>query len=928
MIGKVFSRIFGTHNERELKSLAPIIDMIEALEDEYRALSDEALKAKTVEFKQRLRDGETLDDILPEAFAASREASDRVLGMRPFHVQLIGGLVLHQGRIAEMKTGEGKTLVAVMPAYLNALAGKGVHVVTVNDYLARRDSEWMGKVHRFMGLSVGLIVHGLSNSERREAYASDITYGTNNELGFDYLRDNMALYKKDMVQRGHVFAIVDEVDSILIDEARTPLIISGQGDESTEMYTKVNDFVLKLKKTVFATIDEKAQEDEQLDADYVVDEKAKSATLTARGIKKAEQHFGLENLADLDNSTLSHHINQALKAYGTMQCDVDYVVKDGEVIIVDEFTGRLMIGRRYSEGLHQAIEAKERVEVARESKTLATITFQNYFRLYAKLSGMTGTALTEAEEFGAIYKLDIIEIPTNRPLIRIDNPDVIYKNENGKYRAIIDQIEVCHEKGQPVLVGTVSIEMSELLASMLKKRGVPHNVLNAKHHEKEAEIVAQAGKVGAVTIATNMAGRGTDIVLGGNPEYLAKHDMKKAGLTEELINEATGFAETNDQEIIDARKMFTEKLDKHKTVTSIEADKVRETGGLFILGTERHEARRIDNQLRGRAGRQGDPGETRFYIALTDDIMRLFGSERIMGMMDALGLEEDMPIDKKMLSNAIESAQRRVESRNFQSRKSVLEYDDVMNTQRTIVYDQRRKVLDGEDITGNIQTMISENIETTVNAGFQDKNTITDRTEFAEVLLPLEALFLHKGEIKLPSEGFDRDALEELLQEKAAAAYQAREAEFGVAPGSEIPLMRELERVIMLRVVDEFWMDHIDAMESLRDSVRLRAFAQTNPVDEYKREGFDMFEEMIGGIKEEVVRRIFTVRIRKEESLERRGVARNFRASAQNVGGDASVKRQPVKKGQKIGRNDPCPCGKKRPNGLPMKYKDCCGRNI
>ncbi|MCL2221320.1 MAG: preprotein translocase subunit SecA [Oscillospiraceae bacterium] len=926
MIGKVFSKIFGTHNDRELKSLAPIIDEIEALEDEYRKLSDEQLKAKTPEFKKRLEDGETLDDILPEAFAAVREASDRVLGMRPFHVQLIGGAVLHQGRIAEMKTGEGKTLVAVMPSYLNALAGQGVHVVTVNDYLARRDSEWMGKVHRFMGLEVGLIVNGLTNDERRKAYAADITYGTNNELGFDYLRDNMALYKMDMVQRDHVYAIVDEVDSILIDEARTPLIISGQGDESTEMYTKVNDFVARLKKKVYATIDEKAQEDENLSADYVVDEKGKSATLTARGIKKAEQHFSLENLADLENSTLSHHLNQALKAHGTMQKDVDYVVKDGEVIIVDEFTGRLMVGRRYSEGLHQAIEAKERVEVARESKTLATITFQNYFRLYEKLSGMTGTALTEAEEFGTIYKLDIIEIPTNRPLVRIDNPDVIYKNENGKFNAIIKQIEECHKKGQPVLVGTVSIEKSELLASLLKKKGVPHNVLNAKLHEKEAEIVAQAGTVGSVTIATNMAGRGTDIVLGGNPEYLAKRDMKKAGMSDETINEATGYAETDDEEIIAARKMFAEKMETHRSVTSVEADKVREAGGLYILGTERHEARRIDNQLRGRAGRQGDPGETKFYIALTDDIMRLFGSERVMGMMEALGLEEDMPIDKKMLSNAIESAQRRVESRNFQMRKHVLEYDDVMNTQRTIVYNQRRKVLDGEDITQNIQTMIDETVETAVNAGFKEHETIKDRSELTELLQPLEALFLQKGEIKLPTEGFDKEALEELLLDKASAAYKAREAEFGSSPGSDVPLMRELERVIMLRVVDEFWMTHIDAMESLRDTVRLRAYAQTNPVDEYKREGFDMFEEMIGGIKEEVVRRIFTVRIRKDEDLQRRGVARNFRASAQNFAGPASRGGKQSNKALKIGKNAPCPCGKKRPNGLPMKYKDCCGR--
>ena len=922
----IFSKIFGSYNDRELKALVPIISKIESLEDEYRALTDEALKAKTPEFKKRLQSGETLDDILPEAFAAAREASDRVLGMRPFHVQLIGGIVLHQGRIAEMKTGEGKTLVAVMPSYLNALAGNGVHVVTVNDYLARRDSEWMGKVHRFMGLSVGLIVHGLDNSERRASYASDITYGTNNELGFDYLRDNMALYKHDMVQRGHKFAIVDEVDSILIDEARTPLIISGHGDESNELYTKVNDFVARLKKTVFATIDEKSQEDEKLDSDYVIDEKAKTATLTARGISKAEQHFSLENLADLENSTLSHHINQALRAHGIMQRDVDYVVKEGEVIIVDEFTGRLMLGRRYSEGLHQAIEAKEHVEVARESKTLATITFQNYFRLYDKLSGMTGTALTEAEEFGAIYKLDIIEIPTNRPLVRLDNPDVVYKNENGKYKAIIDQIEECNKKGQPVLVGTVSIEKSELLSAMLKKRNVPHNVLNAKHHEKEAEIVAQAGKVGAVTIATNMAGRGTDIMLGGNPEYLAKTDMKKAGMTEELIAEATGFAETDNEEIIEARRMFAEKHSKHRAITSVEADRVRESGGLFILGTERHEARRIDNQLRGRAGRQGDPGETRFYIALTDDIMRLFGSERIMNMMDTMGLEEDMPIERKMLSNAIESAQRRVESRNFQSRKAVLEYDDVMNQQRTLIYDQRRKVLDGEDVTQNIQSMISDTIETAVGAGFGALERISEPAQLAEALKPFEALFLRKGEIKLPASGFGKDELEGLLEEKAKTAYAAKELEFGNAPGTEMPIMRELERVIMLRVVDEYWMEHIDAMESLRDSVRLRAYAQTNPVDEYKRDGFDMFEEMIGGIKEEVVRRMFTVRIRKDESLERRGVAKNYNASAQNVGGDGTVKKQPVKKGQKIGRNDPCPCGKKRPNGLPMKYKDCCGR--
>jgi len=929
MLNSVLAKVFGTHNDRELKTLMPIINKIESLEDEYRSLSDEALKAKTVEFKKRLEEGETLDDLIPEAFAASREACDRVLGQRPFHVQLIGGVVLHQGRIAEMKTGEGKTLTAVMPSYLNALTGKGVHVVTVNDYLARRDSEWMGKVHRFLGLNVGLIVHGLTNNERRASYNADITYGTNNELGFDYLRDNMALYKHDMVQRGHIFAIVDEVDSILIDEARTPLIISGQGDESTEMYTKVNEFVARLKKTVFATIDEKSQEDETITSDFVVDEKAKTATLTARGIKKAEQHFSLENLADLENSTLSHHINQALKAHGTMRRDVDYVVKDGEVIIVDEFTGRLMLGRRYSEGLHQAIEAKEHVVVARESKNLATITFQNYFRLYAKLSGMTGTALTEAEEFGTIYKLDIIDIPTNRPLIRIDNPDVVYKNEDGKYRAIINQIETCYKKGQPVLVGTVSIEKSELLSSLLKKKGVPHNVLNAKHHEKEAEIVAQAGKVAAVTIATNMAGRGTDIMLGGNPEYLAKTDMKKAGLTDELIAEATGFAETADEDIIEARKMFAGQMAKHRAVTSAEAEKVKEAGGLFILGTERHEARRIDNQLRGRAGRQGDSGETRFYIALTDDIMRLFGSERITGMMDTLGLEEDMPIERKMLSNAIETAQRRVESRNFQTRKSVLEFDDVMNTQRTLIYNQRRKVLDGEEITQNIQSMISDAVETAISAGFGELDHINEQAQLVEVLKPLEALFLRRGEIKMPAPGFDRAVLTALIEDKARAAYALKEVELGAAPGSNVPIMRELERVIMLRVVDEFWMEHIDAMESLRDSVRLRAYAQTNPVDEYKRDGFDMFEAMVGGIKEEVVRRMFIVRLKKDETLQRRGVARNLNESAPSDAGagNGAVRRPPVKNGRKIGRNDACPCGKKRPNGLPMKYKDCCGRN-
>ena len=691
-------KLFGSHSDHELKRIYPIADKIEALEPQMQALSDEELRAKTDEFKARYQAGEDLDKLLPEAFAVVREAAWRVLGMKPFRVQLIGGIVLHQGRIAEMKTGEGKTLVAVLPAYLNALAGEGVHIVTVNDYLAKRDSEWMGKVHRFLGLSVGLIVHGLTADQRRAAYAADITYGTNNEMGFDYLRDNMAIYKQQMVQRGHAFAIVDEVDSILIDEARTPLIISGQGDESTDLYRKADDLVRTMKKVVVASVDEKQEEDENLDADYVVDEKARTATLTARGTAKAERFFNLENLSDLENSTLAHHINQALKAHGVMKRDIDYVVKDGEVIIVDEFTGRLMLGRRYSEGLHQAIEAKEHVDVQRENKTLATITFQNYFRLYGKLSGMTGTALTEEEEFTAIYELDIIEIPTNKPVIRKDWPDVVYKNEAGKDRAIIEQIIACHEKGQPVLVGTISIEKSEYLSSLLKKRGIPHNVLNAKQHEREAEIVAQAGKLGAVTIATNMAGRGTDIMLGGNAEYLAKTDLRKAGFEEGVITEATGYAETDDEEILKARAMFAERLAAHKQVTDAEAEKVRAVGGLFILGTERHESRRIDNQLRGRAGRQGDPGESRFYIAMTDDIMRLFGSERVMGMMETLGMDEDTPLDQKMLSGAIEQAQKTVESRNFQTRKNVLEYDDVMNVQRNVIYDERRKVLDGEDL--------------------------------------------------------------------------------------------------------------------------------------------------------------------------------------------------------------------------------------
>ena len=923
----LFDKLFGSHSDRELKKIKPIADKIEALEEEYRALSDEQLKAKTGEFKARLAQGETLDDILPEAFAAVREAADRVLGMRPFRVQLIGGIVLHQGRIAEMKTGEGKTLVAVLPSYLNALEGKGVHVVTVNDYLARRDSEWMGKVHRFMGLSVGLIVHGLSRQERQAAYAADITYGTNNEMGFDYLRDNMALYQRDMVQRGHNFAIVDEVDSILIDEARTPLIISGQGDESTDLYRKVDDFVRSLRRSVVLSTQEKEEfEDSADNADYIVDEKARSASLTAGGIAKAERWFGLENLSDLENTTLSHHINQAIKAHGVMRRDIDYVVKDSEVIIVDEFTGRLMIGRRYSEGLHQAIEAKERVEVQRENKTLATITFQNYFRLFSKLSGMTGTALTEQEEFMSIYSLDILEIPTNRPVARVDHPDVVYKNENGKNRAIIQQIIDCHQKGQPVLVGTVSIEKSEYLSKLLRKAGVEHNVLNAKHHEKEAEIVAQAGKFGAVTIATNMAGRGTDITLGGNAEYLAKQDLRKAGFADEVIAEATGYADTADPEILAARAMFAECMQKHKLVTGAEAEKVRAAGGLFILGTERHEARRIDNQLRGRSGRQGDPGESRFFLAMTDDVMRLFGSERVLGMMEALGLEEDMPIDNKMLSNAIEQAQKTVESRNFQVRKNTLEYDDVMNVQRNIIYEQRRKVLDGEDIKGYVGNMISEVIRTEVMGAIGHLGHPESREHLEDILEPFYKSFLPKGRIRADEgelKGLTADVLCEKLQAVADEVYERREAEFGLMPDGS-PLMRELERVVMLRVVDEYWMEHIDAMDDLRQGIGLRAYGNVKPIDAYKQEGFDMFEAMVNGIKSETVRRIFTVRVRKEQSIERKGVAK---ANLNRLGGEP-VKKKPVKKAQKVGRNDPCPCGKWKEDGSrPLKYKECCGRN-
>ena len=905
----LFDKLFGTRSEREIKKFSGQVDRILALEETYRQLTDEQLQAKTAEFKARLARGETLDDLLVDAFAAVREAADRVLGMRPYRVQLIGGIVLHQGRIAEMKTGEGKTLVAILPAYLNALSGKGVHIVTVNDYLAKRDSEWMGKVYRFMGLKVGLIIHGLTPAQRREAYAADITYCTNNELGFDYLRDNMAIYKQEMVQRGHNFVIVDEVDSILIDEARTPLIISGQGEASTKLYEMADFFVSRLKKQVFATTDEKENQD-QYDCDYIVDEKSRTASLTAKGIAKAEEFFQIENLSDPDNATLAHHINQAMKARGIMKKDIDYVVKDGQVIIVDEFTGRLMYGRRYNEGLHQAIEAKEGVTVANESKTLATITFQNFFRLYAKLSGMTGTALTEAEEFMGIYDLDVIEIPTNKPIARVDDPDVVYKTEVGKFRAVIRQIEECHAKGQPVLVGTISIEKSELLSKLLKKEGIPHNVLNAKHHEKEAEIVAQAGKLGAVTIATNMAGRGTDIMLGGNPEYMALSDLRKSGMAEELIVECTSYAETSDPAILEARAAYQEAYARHKAVTSQEAEKVRAAGGLFIVGTERHESRRIDNQLRGRSGRQGDPGETRFYLSMEDDIMRLFGSDRIKGMMETMGLDEDTPIDAKILSGAIENAQKTVESRHFQSRKSVLEYDNVMNTQRQIIYGQRSQVLDGEDLQPTIEGMLQSVAQSHVDAAFGEQTHLS-HGDFLALIAPFENVCFPKGSWN-PSEAelqvLGKEETAEQLLSRMKAAYVRKETALTA------PVMREVERIITLRVVDEYWMDHLDAMSDLRQGIVLRAYGQTDPVVEYKREGFEMFEVMIASIREEIIRRLFLAQVKPQAELKREKVAKITSEGA----GDKTVKRQPVVKKAKVGRNDPCPCGSGK------KYKNCC----
>ena len=906
----LFTKMFGTRSEREVKKLTPQVDAVMALEDEYRKLTDEQLKDKTRQFKERLAGGETLDELLPEAFAAVREAADRVLGMRPYRVQVIGGIILHQGRIAEMKTGEGKTLVAILPAYLNALTGKGVHIVTVNDYLAKRDSEWMGKVYRFLGLSVGLIIHDLLPEQRRAAYAADVTYGTNNELGFDYLRDNMAIYKQEMVQREHNFVIVDEVDSILIDEARTPLIISGKGEESSKLYEMADYFVSRLKKQVFASTDDKELQD-QYDCDYIVVEKERTVSLTQNGIHKAEEFFHVENLADAENATLAHHINQAMKARGLMKRDIDYVVKDGQVIIVDEFTGRLMYGRRYNEGLHQAIEAKEGVQVASENKTLATITFQNFFRLYAKLSGMTGTALTEEEEFSGIYDLDVVEIPTNRPVIRKDDPDVVYKTEAAKFRAVIRQVRECHDREQPVLVGTISIEKSELLSQMLKKEGIAHNVLNAKHHEKEAEIIAQAGHLGAVTIATNMAGRGTDIMLGGNAEFMAKNDLRRQGMAEELIVESNSFAETDDPDILAARAAYTEAYARYKKEVDAQAERVRAAGGLFIVGTERHESRRIDNQLRGRAGRQGDPGETRFFLSLQDDVMRLFGSERVQNMMEALGIDEDTPIDAKILSGAIENAQKTVESRNYQARKSVLEYDDVMNVQRKIIYEQRRQVLDGEDLRGNIQSMVHFVADSALHAAFGEQHNL-DSEQFSSLVHQFEGVYFPQGawvESEEALRSLTREAAEEKLLALLQRSYEKREEQYGEA------VMREVERIITLRVVDEYWMDHIDAMDDLRQGIRLRAYAQTDPVVEYKREGFAMFEAMTNAIKEEIVKRLYTFRLKTNEEVKRQRVAR---ITGEGGGGDKTVRRQPVVKKIKVGPNDPCPCGSGK------KYKKCC----
>jgi len=905
----IVEKIFGTQSSREIKKVMRLVDRVLGYEEEYSKLSDAELSAKTAEFKERLSVGEALDELLPEAFATVREAAWRVLGLKAFKVQIIGGIMLHKGKISEMKTGEGKTLVAVLPSYLNALAGEGVHVVTVNDYLARYQGEQMGLVHKFLGLSVGVILHDLSPDERKKAYNSDITYGTNNEFGFDYLRDNMVIYKEQMVQRGHAYAIVDEVDSILIDEARTPLIISGQGEESTKLYELADSFASRLRCVKVKELDAK-EDNEDIDGDYIVDEKAKTVTLTASGIKKAEQAFNIENLSDPQNSTVAHHLNQAIRARGIMTRDVDYVVKDGQVIIVDEFTGRLMHGRRYNDGLHQAIEAKEQVKVERENRTLATITFQNYFRLYNKLSGMTGTAMTEADEFKQIYGLDVIEIPTNLPMIRIDNPDAVYKTERGKFVAVIKQIEECHKKGQPVLVGTISIEKSELLSSMLKRMGIKHEVLNAKHHEKEAVIVAQAGKKGAVTIATNMAGRGTDIMLGGNADFLAKQQLEKKQIPPELLYEASSLTHTEDQEILAVRTEYKELYNKFKEQTLAEGKDVISAGGLFIIGTERHESRRIDNQLRGRSARQGDPGESKFFISLEDDLMRLFGSNRIMSMMDTLGVDENTPIDAKMLSNAIESAQKRLESRNFQTRKHVLEYDDVMNLQREKIYGERKMVLDGKDMRDFVYKMVTDTVAKTVNEVYSeapelDKGLFIKLKEELGIFVP--AGFFDGGFSRF--EKLDREEVLEAALKAVSERYEEREREFT----SE--RMREIERVLLLRSVDSHWMNHIDAMDELRQGIGLRAYAQVDPILAYKKEGYDMFEEMVSSICSETARMIMSVRL-KENAPERKEVAKPLAATH----GDESVKKRPiVKKGAKVGRNDPCPCGSGK------KYKKCCG---
>ena len=913
----LMDKIFGTYSERELKRIYPIRDKVLALDEQFSKMSDQELKAMTPKLKERLSNGESLDDILPEAFATCREAAWRVLGMKHFPVQIVGGIVLHQGRIAEMKTGEGKTLVATLPVYLNALTGKGVHVVTVNDYLAKRDSEEMGKVYRWLGLTVGLVIHDIEPADRQKAYNSDITYGTNNEFGFDYLRDNMQIYKENRVQRGHYFAVVDEVDSILIDEARTPLIISGRGDKSTDLYKVADRFARTLKMYKVKELDDKEEHDDVIDADYIVDEKAKTATLTKSGVKKAEEFFGLENLMDMENSTIQHHINQAIKAHGTMQRDINYVVKDNEVMIVDEFTGRIMNGRRYSEGLHQAIEAKEGVEVKRESKTLATITYQNLFRMYEKLSGMTGTAMTEEQEFREIYGMDVIEIPTNKPVIRNDMPDVVYKTENGKFNAVVEQVKECHEKGQPVLVGTVSIETSERLSALLKRHGIKHQVLNAKYHEKEAEIVAQAGQYGAVTIATNMAGRGTDIMLGGNAEYLAKNQMRTEGYYENLIVEATGFGDTDDEEIIEARQRFTELSKKFKEELRPEAEKVKEAGGLFIVGTERHESRRIDNQLRGRSGRQGDPGCSRFYLSLEDDLMRLFGGDRINSMMDSLKIDENTPIENRILSNTIESAQRKIEGRNFGIRKNVLQFDDVMNKQREIIYAQRNKVLDGEDLKESILSMMDETVDSAM-AMYMPEGVEPDHWNmegFRNYFIGLIAgslLELEDDELKK----VDRKELGEQIKEKVHQLYAKREEELGEN------ITRELERVVLLKQVDTKWMDHIDAMDELKKGISLRSYGQKDPVVEYRIEGFDMFDEMIAGIREETVKILLLAPFRKpnapmpQEAPKREQVAQPTATSSDGTVAPATIRRQ----GKKVGRNDPCPCGSGK------KYKNCCGR--